>query len=1096
MAIQKTSLPINFAMGLDQKTDPFQVAPGKMLALQNSVFTKAGRLTKRNGFAPLASLPNASFTHLTTYSGNLTAIGSRLSALSASTSQWIDKGSIRPASLSVLPTVRSAVNHPQGDSVVAPNGTACTAYTETNSGTNVYKYVIADSVTGQNLIPPTLITPTAGTVTGSPRVFVLGSHFMIVFTATITASNRLQYIAVSTANPTAANAPVNVTSNYVASSGVAFDGVVANNNLYLAWNGADTAVHMTYIDFTLLQHNTTNYAGRTATIMGVNADVSGTSPIVWATFYNSADSTGYAMAVDGMLNTVRAPIQVINGLSVRNITGVATGGVETVLYEVINAYSYDAAIPTDYIQSRTVPQSGAIGAITTVVRSVGLASKAFLVNGVAYFLGAYQSDFQPTYFLLDTAGKVIAKIAYSNGGGYVTFGLPGFTVTGNVAQFAYLYRDLIQSVNKAQGAPAPAGVYSQTGVNLATIDLAPTDLSTAEIGNDLNLSGGVMWMYDGVGPVEQGFNVWPDNVEVTAAAAGGFVSAQQYFYQAVYEWTDAQGNIFRSAPSIPVSVTTTNATGKTFASTDVNTTTDAITVTGHGYITGQSFALTTTGGLPAPLAVATTYYAIIVDANTIKVASSLANAIAGTAIDLTTQGTGNDTIVPITGVGSNTVNVPTLRLTYKTATPVKIVIYRWSQAQQEYFQVTSITAPLLNDTTVDQVSFIDTLSDAQIVGNSLIYTTGGVIENIAPPATDIMALYKSRLIMVDSEDRNLLWYSKQVIEGTPVEMSDLFTVYVAPTTAAQGSTGPITALSALDDKLIVFKRDAIYYITGNGPDNTGINNDFSEPVFISATVGCTNQQSIVFTPQGLMFQSDKGIWMLGRDLSTQYVGAPVEDYNADPVLSALNVPGTNQVRFTMTSGATLMYDYYFGQWGTFVNIPGISSTLYKDLHTYIDKYGRAYQEAAGVYLDGSKPVTMKFTTSWLNIAGLQGFERAYFFYLLGVYLTPHKLSVEIAYDYASSPTQISMISPTNFTPNWGGEQLWGSGGGWGGDGNIEQHRVFLQQQKCQAFQITITEIYDPSFGVPAGAGLTISGINCMIGVKDSKPRLRASKSVG
>ena len=30
-----------------------------------------------------------------------------------------------------------------------------------------------------------------------------------------------------------------------------------------------------------------------------------------------------------------------------------------------------------------------------------------------------------------------------------------------------------------------------------------------------------------------------------------------YFYQVTYEWSDSQGNLFRSAPSIPISVTTT-----------------------------------------------------------------------------------------------------------------------------------------------------------------------------------------------------------------------------------------------------------------------------------------------------------------------------------------------------------------------------------------------------------------------------------------------------------------------------------------------------------------------------------------------------------
>ena len=204
-------------------------------------------------------------------------------------------------------------------------------------------------------------------------------------------------------------------------------------------------------------------------------------------------------------------------------------------------------------------------------------------------------------------------------------------------------------------------------------------------------------------------------------------------------------------------------------------------------------------------------------------------------------------------------DVPTLRLTYKIApNPVRIVGYRWSTAQQVYYQFTSVTNPTINDTTIDSVVITDTFSDAQILGNAILYTTGGVIEDIAAPASIASALFSNRLFLIDAEDQNLLWFSKQVIQNVPFEMSDLLTLYIAPTTGAQGSTGPMTALSAMDDKLIIFKKDAIYYINGSGPDNTGANSTFSDPVFITATVGCSNPNSIVLLPHGIMFQSDKG----------------------------------------------------------------------------------------------------------------------------------------------------------------------------------------------------------------------------------------------
>jgi len=96
-----------------------------------------------------------------------------------------------------------------------------------------------------------------------------------------------------------------------------------------------------------------------------------------------------------------------------------------------------------------------------------------------------------------------------------------------------------------------------------------------------------------------------------------------------------------------------------------------------------------------------------------------------------------------------------------------------------------------------------------------------VAEDIGPPATKILALFDTRLWLVDAESPNTLWFSKQIIDSTPVEMSDLFTFYIAPTTSSQGSTGPTTALAPMDDKLIIFKGNAAYYINGQGPDNTG-----------------------------------------------------------------------------------------------------------------------------------------------------------------------------------------------------------------------------------------------------------------------------------
>jgi hypothetical protein len=301
----------------------------------------------------------------------------------------------------------------------------------------------------------------------------------------------------------------------------------------------------------------------------------------------------------------------------------------------------------------------------------------------------------------------------------------------------------------------------------------------------------------------------------------------------------------------------------------------------------------------------------------------------------------------------------------------------------------------------------------------------------------------------------------------------------------------------MDDKLIIFKENAIVYFNGTGPDNTGANSQYAPPALITGTVGCDNMQSIVFMPNGLMFQSNKGIWLLGRDLNTTYIGAPVEAYTTGSlVLSALAIPGTNQVRFTMDSGVMLMYDYFFQQWGTFVGMPAVSGTVFEELHTILNKYGEVLQETPGQYLDNSTPVLMSFDTSWVTLAGLQGYERFYFFYILGQYLTPFKLNVQVAFDYNPSPQQTVLITPTNTYSTWGSDPLWGDSAYWGGASNVFEERVFASKQRCESFQLQITEVYDPSQGVAAGAGLTLSGLNLVAGIKRGYRNSPAVKNAG
>lgn len=101
-----------------------------------------------------------------------------------------------------------------------------------------------------------------------------------------------------------------------------------------------------------------------------------------------------------------------------------------------------------------------------------------------------------------------------------------------------------------------------------------------------------------------------------------------------------------------VTTTTAQATTNTLnqsdtfsadAGTDVCTYTSTANIPSN-ILTGTRVRLTTTTTLPAGLALATDYYVIKVSDTTFKLATSYANAIAGTQIDITSAGTGTHTI--------------------------------------------------------------------------------------------------------------------------------------------------------------------------------------------------------------------------------------------------------------------------------------------------------------------------------------------------------------------------------------------------------------------------------------------------------------------
>lgn len=449
--------------------------------------------------------------------------------------------------------------------------------------------------------------------------------------------------------------------------------------------------------------------------------------------------------------------------------------------------------------------------------------------------------------------------------------------------------------------------------------------------------------------------------------------------------------------------------------------------------------------------------------------------------------------VSVTNTGPNSNNdvvIPTLRLTQKTGDrhEVQIVVYRTVDLGTIFYQVSSISSPLYNDVTVDTVTFHDILADATIIGNNLLYTTGDVVDNTQAEATNIIASFKSRLMYVPAEDPYSYNYSKQTVPTTPVEFYD------QQATQIDQLGGKIKAISPLDEKFIFFKESAIFYITGDGPDPTGAQNDFSFPQIITSDGGCVNASSVVTMPLGLMYKSAKGIYLLDRGLNVKYIGKDIEAYNDDTILNATLISNKNQVRFALQSGVVIVYDYLVDQWYTFTKHDHITDAVnYMDDYVYLRTDGYIWRENQS-FSDNGNYIKMKIKTAWFSLAGFQAFQRIYNMLVIGNYVSKHKLRLSVSYDF--NPVLVGEVLIDAYellnNPVYGIPTPYGNPAEepvYGGNWPLYQFRYDFERQKCEAIQLTIEDFQVDNIG----EGYQLSAIGFLVGVKEGMNKLSATR---
>lgn len=997
MALDKQNIPINLGQGVDTKTDPKHVLPGKLLRLVNGRFRKRNRIEKRPGYALLSNLTVGGTAlgegdSLAVYKDELLQYNNQnLYSYSSNSQRWVDKGSAVSVVTKTDQIVNNTAEQTQCDSAVN-NGIGVYAWEDSRGGVRA---TVLDETTGVPMLTDVSLDASASRV----RCVSFGSYLYVYYYK----SGSLYAQRVNPQAPSAFDSAVEISSTVNTTNPTYDITVYAGIRMVFAHNvqgAAETLVGFVDEDPAVITGTLAAVTISEASTDSV-AVIPMTSAQLLIAYYNSTDKLRATILNNGLTTLVSPATIDSTSTTVRNITGYISDTDEaTLLYELDETNDYD-----HLIKQNTIDEAGSVGTATVFKRSVGLWSKAFTYTDSAgtsqKFVGVvHASDLQATYFVIRADGVIASKQLYS-----LASGLTSREILANVSQVGDVFSFSCLKKNKLVSETGQ--LFTPTGVSKTSLDFSNNQSFTAaELGGSLHIVGGVLSMYDGESVVEHGFHLYPENMSTATATSGGtLLDSTEYTAKFVYEWYDNNGKIHRSAPSLAVSQTT-----------------------GAG-------------------------------------------------------GAGDEHTITFT--------VPTLRLTAKdgtTRTGVRIVGY--VLVGSTYYRFTSVSATPNNDTTADTVDIVLS-SVTDVTSNEILYTTGGILDNFAPPACSTIAVFKRRIFLGGLEEGGEFWYSQETRQTDPVEFNDTLKQ------AIEEDGGDDTAFGVLDDKLLIYKKDRFYYTFGAGPNRLGQDGSFAEPQFATNDVGCENGNSVVRMPSGLMFKSEKGIYICDSSLRVDYVGEAVEDFNDLTVTSATLDSDRNLVRFTTLTGPVLTFNYLFGNWSTDYGLTSKRAVIWSGDFVMLRTTGDVFREDSSLHTDAGGTYGLALETGWLSVAGIAGFQRVYHMQIRGDYHSQHKLQVRVGYDYSPAYESQTVIDPDSLLSisRYGDGSPYGedSDNVYGGINSAYRFLVSMQRQKCEAIRFQLNEL--PSSD-GTGEGLNISDIVLRVGMKQGSSKLRTAQTLG
>jgi hypothetical protein len=332
------------------------------------------------------------------------------------------------------------------------------------------------------------------------------------------------------------------------------------------------------------------------------------------------------------------------------------------------------------------------------------------------------------------------------------------------------------------------------------------------------------------------------------------------------------------------------------------------------------------------------------------------------------------------------------------------------------------------------------------------------------PACRHITQFQDRLVVSGVEDGSYIFYSKALAQGYAPEF-----VSMQDTTFKKrlpNSFGRAVGAQEMDGKLAVLGEHRVGMMFGQGPDDTGAG-EYGNIETLVSELGADwdAPRSIGLGPEGVWFQSTRGIRLLARGGGLAQVGPEIDELVSGNCVFVAG-DAKNLVWFFDGSYAHI-WDSKYQQWSKFTNFAAVDAVYALGRFYRFESTPAAFYYDEAAYLDGGETEAQALLeTNWVQLANLLGYQRVYRMGLLIKDTTggnqDGNLTVATAIDYVPTYTDEirSVASPLVFQgPNY-----------------VLRHH--LSRQKCSAMKFKIQWK-----GTGVAGRFRISGLTLEVGVK-------------